>query len=283
MIQVGCFEVEGRIPFVANFLATSHFKNKYLVLTLLLSKGACKVTDKNKNIVSIQNYDLTILGRPKSNAVSVREYINKYSMLTTISPEFYINDKLYRFIFLELCAFISYQKMGNGVLAFLHGYRALEKISYALPLIYTRRTKDFSKTYSQLQIFFTSIDKSAGELAFFKAALNELLESYERRYTFTYPMAYSEKRALQVCLNKYGNKIREVSGVGIELDVNLVESIELFIDMRNKFFHALSGKDHLDLEKLTNPESTFLLFTNGFLNILCFLLGKFIEPSSVQS
>lgn len=283
MVRIGSFEVDGRTPTVANFLSTSHFKNSYLVLVLLLAKGACKIKNTNTNITTIQDYDLTFLGRPKSNGTNLRKYINKYNNLTTISPEFQINDKLYRFIFLELCAFVYYEKIGNGVLAFLHGYRTLEKISYALPLIYTRRTKDFSKTYSQLQALFTSIDKTAGELSFFKAALKELIDPAELAYTFTFSMTYAEKRALQVCLNKYNNNIRDISGVGIELDMNLIESFELFIDMRNKFFHALSGKDHLNLEKLTHPEATFLSFTQSFINILCFVLGQFIEPVSVQS
>lgn len=71
-----------------------------------------------------------------------------------------------------------------------------------------------------------------------------------------------------------------LSGTSIELTI--IEYIDFVVNIRNRFFHALSGKNHLSLDCSINPELVLLKCSQDFVNILCFLIGRFSEPSTLQ-
>ena len=274
------FILSGRTTVINDFLSGSPFNKNFLFLTLLLSKGAFSIRDSHLRFIVKQNVDVSILGAPYSNKNEINNYINRINEISEIPKEIYKNNEFYKFIFLELCAFFIYQSKKQGIVAFLHAYRILEKIAYAFPLIYIRNTVEFDKTFSDLKKFFLSSNNNSGELLFFKTALNNLLDAQENSYIFTVNIDNAEKKGLSLCLSPY--TAREVND-GIEIDMNLIEYVNFFVNIRNKFFHALSGKDHFSLDTLMRPEITLLKINKHIINILCFIIGKFSEPTVLQN
>ena len=82
----------------------------------------------------------------------------------------YKNSGFYIELYNELASMhIAYME-GEFFKSFIHIYRILERISYAFPMIYARKSSDFSKSYGLLKSFLET--KDTGELGFFKNALS---------------------------------------------------------------------------------------------------------------
>ncbi|EEB32603.1 hypothetical protein [Desulfovibrio piger] len=278
-MDVGSFSISGRTSIVNTFLLESSFKNNYLFVVLLLIKGAFSIQNRNLQVNTVQAKDLTVLGVLGAKEDVLNDYIGRINGIKTISEEIYRNNNFYKFVLLELCSCFIYQRTKQGGMAFLHVYRILEKIAYAIPLIYVRKTTDFDKTFEQLKSFFNSMDKNSGELLFLKIALKKLLDDQEKAYKFPLKLDSSEKKWISICLSEE-HKQNLLSGTSIELTI--IEYIDFVVNIRNRFFHALSGKNHLSLDCSINPELVLLKCSQDFVNILCFLIGRFSEPSTLQ-
>lgn len=63
----------------------------------------------------------------------------------------------------------------------------------------------------------------------------------------------------------------------MNFDLTIVNSIILLINIRNSFFHALSGKPHINLEDLKCPDITFIKLSSNFINALSFIVAKTTE------
>lgn len=137
-MDVGFFCITGRTPATNNFLANSPLKNSYLFMVLLLIKGAFFIENRNLHVNLSQDKDFTVLGTSYSKGDILNDYIGRINKIKTISAELYKNNQFYKFVFLELCSCFTYQRKTQGGMAFLHVYRILEKIAYAIPLIYTK-------------------------------------------------------------------------------------------------------------------------------------------------
>lgn len=278
-MDIGTFSISGRTSIVNTFLLNSSFKSNYLLIVLLLIRGALAVQSRNLNVRIDQGKDFTILGTLDAKENVLNDYIDKINGLKVIPEEIYRNNNFYKFVFLELCSCFTYQSSNQGGMAFLHVYRILEKIAYAIPLIYVRKATDFDKTFEQLKSFFNSMDKKGGELVFLKTALDKLLDDQEKAYKFSLQLDSFEKKWVSICLAK-NHKKNLLDGTSIELTI--IEYIDFVVNMRNLFFHALSGKDHLSLDNSINPEVVLLKLSQDFVNILCFLIGRFSEPPILQ-
>lgn len=283
MYKIGSFTIFGRTKIFKNFLLNSKFKSSPLVILLFIIKGACKISSSNFSYTINQKIDYSVLGKQNANSNQHNKYVSYYNSLSNVDQAFTKNQNLYKFIIAEICTIFYYFHEKNGVVCLLHCYRVLEKIAFTLPLIYSRRTIEYSKFFNQMKKYFLNLDTQSGELVFLKSVLSNLLDSNILSFLFSFKLSSNEIKALSVCLQKY-NSAAHLTQIGsniYELNLTPLEFIDFFIDLRNKYFHALSGKDHISLVQLIAPEKTFLIFIPDFVNLICYLIVNFMEPDSV--
>jgi hypothetical protein len=74
----------------------------------------------------------------------------------------------YKDVLLELCHYFINASQGASVVAFLHLYRFLERISYSFPMSYAAATDDFKGSFQALREFLKG-GTETGELKFFES------------------------------------------------------------------------------------------------------------------
>jgi len=161
------------------------------------------------------------------------------------------NYNLYLELYCELASMhIAYQN-GDYFKSFIHIYRVLERIAYAFPMIYARKTCDFSRTYSLLKSFLESKDK--GELGFFRKALNVIYKDDDiLKFTFeidltTYAKLNLQDKFFEVYTKKLfpGDTILDPTTDNTKIVINFINVGDAIITTRNKIVHSLSDGDKL--------------------------------------
>lgn len=277
MYEIGDYILVSRIKSVENFIVSNSFNLPQVILLLLL-KGTFIIKKCSVSKAVSQKTDYTILGLSKYNHDTTRDFLNYINSID--NPNFlYKNINFYKPILIEFIACLFSHMKGHGIVAFLHLYRILERISYALPLLYAKNSSDYKGTYEYFKSFFKSKEQKLGELKFFKVSLLSILDDTEKRFCFTYELDALEKKALSICLKNIN--IKENNNLDddeyISFDLSIIDSIELLINIRNSFFHALSGEDHITLESFIFPDQTFIKLSPNFINALGFIIAKTIE------
>lgn len=153
------------------------------IYLLSLLKGYTEYVIDNRNIEQKINY--SIYQYKRNNKSTSQNFIH---LLTAITDKktIFENSEFYTSVTVEFLQCFYYKKQHNGIASFMHIYRILERISYALPLIYAKSTKDFSKTYESLKKFFSNSDSHTGELSFFKKSLKYILDDIEVTFDFDF-------------------------------------------------------------------------------------------------
>lgn len=278
MYTIGDYKLYGRLKSSKSIFAKRPYNELPLVMLLILLKGGFAIEKVSISKKIDQSIDYTILGTESCLYHKLSNYIIN---MTTPHGHQKLSDNFnfYRAILIEFCACLHAEKHRLGVLSMLHIYRILERMSYALPLLYAKNSDDFRHTYATMKSFFDSTDSKFGELGFFKKSLSTILDPTEKSFKFAFELARPEKEALSLCF-KGLNQDTFLEDVGlVSFDLSMFETVGLLINTRNSFFHALSGQQHITLEKLVEPDTTFLKLTHNFINALSFLIAKISEPT----
>lgn len=260
-----------------SFMLSSPFNNMPQVALQLLLKGAFSIQKCSISKKVCQKKDYTILGLSDYDLSATKEFIKHATSISNRSL-LYRNREFYRPVLIEFIACLFSYLDGHGIVAFLHLYRLLERISYALPLLYAKNSIDYKGTYNHFKSFFRKNEQTVGELKFFKASLLSILDDTEKRYRFSYELDAMEKKALSICFKNLDVKndiLPDEEYINFEL--SMIDTITLIINIRNSFFHALSGEEHITLDALIFPDKTFLKLSPHFINTLGFVISKTIE------
>lgn len=142
----------------------------------------------------------------------------------------------------EICWYLFQSEMESFTTAFLHLYRALERVSYSFPMAYAAASTDYLKTFNELKGFFVNAEQ--GELKFFRLFGEKVLDTplLDAQADFDFSgRPYAEKycRIIELCCEQ-ANVTTMVSGQSMSIQHRLL--LTLTIEVRNRFFHFLSGK-----------------------------------------
>ena len=171
--------------------------------------------------------------------------------------------RFYRNLLADFSYFFYYQKKKAHASAFIFVYRILEHISYALPMIYASRTKDFLMTFNSLKEMVGD-DKKKGELGFFKSFVSLVLKDDPvLDTTVDFPIharTEDEQKFLYDTIKNYCNSniISDSTEYPRVLRIKYTEVPTLVITIRNKFFHNMNGyKGNLEAASLPDVDQLF--------------------------
>lgn len=280
MYKVGDYNLHGRVKCSKNIFGNSPYNQIPVVMLCLLLKGGFSIEKISISKKTEQNIDYTILG---TSPCIPRQLSNYILQITIPHPrqKLYDNFPFYKTILIEFCACLHAEKDRLGIISMLHLYRILERMSYALPLLYAKKSDDYCHTYDTIKSFFGSSGPKVGELGFFKQSLGTILDSTEKSFLFQFELDSSEKHALRFCFNGFDSRIFSQNGNLVNFELSIFDTIRLLINARNSFFHALSGKHYISLEELIEPDKAFHKLTHNFINALGFLISKVAEPALI--
>lgn len=182
------------------------------------------------------------------------------------------NHGFFYSVFDEVARAISYLHINQGLAAFAHLYRALEKLSFSFPLYHARQNKTYMKAYEQLKRYF-----KGGELEFcsnfVKEILNEdpLTATGTRTLTFHTPLSAQQ---IAYFSEKHSNLSISASG---DVEVNLVDVFDFLVTLRNHYFHQLSGSNYsLESKVVPRSDEFFIPPTEAGLGLIGVIFGKMI-------
>ncbi|MBE0393885.1 hypothetical protein [Flavobacterium sp. PL002] len=157
------------------------------------------------------------------------------------------NKIFFENLLLEFCNYFYQTKKESHATAFLHLYRATELISYSFPLHFASKSKSYKSTYNSLKDFFTKTD---GELSFFKKFVNEHLFKDNPILDLDLSIKIEEpnqnlkeqyyKAIKKLCDNNKNITIKSQT-LNTEIVITRKGLTSLIIDLRNRYFHLLSG------------------------------------------
>ncbi|WP_330110591.1 hypothetical protein [Methylophaga thalassica] len=240
-----------------------------LVLIRLLS-GSVKIVHEytNTEINQRKNYfssDYKSFGQswgakfPKL----ISEDISSNDIAMYIKANKYTNKIFYTNILTEVSHFLYASKKGSHTSAFIHVYRLLEKISYALPLIYASKTDDFVSSFNQLKRFMSGGDNKE-ELGFFKKFVESLFEGEPLTSTSLDISIRADNPCVQ---ENFFNEMKRVLHERIihpdtqeptKLSINFTDFGSFIITIRNRFFHNMNKRaDNINTQKVVDSDAFF--------------------------
>ncbi len=163
----------------------------------------------------------------------------------------------------------------RGLSAFVHLYRALEKLSFAFPLYHARQNASYMKAYDQLKGYF-----KGGELEFCSNFSRQLLSRDPLLAGEVCRMEFNDPISPRIVayINEK-NRQATVSG-GQSIDVCLKDAFDFLVTLRNHYFHHLAGSNYsLDSRDVPRPDVFFLHPTRVGLRLIGAIFSKMVEDS----
>lgn len=186
----------------------------------------------------------------------------------------------YTEIFDELSRAIHLTQTGKQVQAFLHIYRALERISYSFPMIYAAATQDYKGTFLDLKNLF--VEDKIEELGFFKRFATTLIDRQYLNATVKIHINHTDPQisaahysALEFIIPK---KTVTGSVQDTEIDFRYEGVLGGIITLRNRYFHFMSGRtDNLTSANIIYPDIFFEPLNPVFINWISFIHFRILE------
>ncbi|WP_064616959.1 hypothetical protein [Pseudomonas sp. GR 6-02] len=163
---------------------------------------------------------------------------------------------------------------GNDLSAFVYIYRALEHMSYALPFFHARHATDYVKAFNDLRALISSGD---GELKFCDKFIGYIFKQdpvfSAYKYTIKFDPIYAVK--FEKYLNGHHSKHCTTNSGLIE--VEFLKAFGFVVDVRNKFFHHLSGSNQSASSKdIIDADAFFRPINEIAWSLIALVLGKMI-------
>lgn len=160
------------------------------------------------------------------------------------------NFDFYKQLYNELASMHVAYRNEDYLKSFIHIYRVLERIAYALPMIYARKSKDFAKTFALLKKFMDAKDK--GELGFLKKALqviydgdNILNVSFDIDLTNYAPLNLQNLYYDTYTTKLLKNDMLDPSTDQNKIAIKFISVGDAIIITRNQIAHSLSDGEKL--------------------------------------
>lgn len=275
-----------------SFLAVTRNQNSEVILLRLLS-GTLDFENTINRIKISQRVNYTLTDFEINSRISARILrdvfvIDGVNIKNSKIEDYYRkapqrgNNIFFENLLLEFCNYFYQTKKGSHATAFLHLYRATELISYSFPLHFAAKNKSYKSTFTSLKEFFTKVD---GELSFFKKFVNEhLFKSnpildIDLKIKINNPNIYLQRQyfsAIKKLCDKNGGIVTKSETNPTEIIITRKGLTSLIIDLRNRYFHLLSG-DYNDNFSSSDLAEADLFYKNVNDIILNWLSVIYIE------
>lgn len=183
------------------------------------------------------------------------------------------NVVFYRKLEIELTYCCVNHNVGNPLTAFLHLYRAIEKIAIAFPLTYISSQGDFERSLEALRSYFAD---DRGELAFAKKfsqkfaeaseTLNEYDVEFKTKFRDVEEFQNLTREIIRCCPGFIDESLDVVRG---RFSVRFVEVSSFIITARNRLFHfSNSGQPNFDIDRIGGVSELCRMLVEGGLHWL---------------
>lgn len=274
----------------SSFSAESVFfikpESSELSIIFRILSGSCLIT----NLHTDESADLTtnyFYSDFQSNEESDLSFLDNFDEgLTLQQYELRVNAsgfnhrKFYKCFLTELASCIYHESFNRHTAAFVHLYRAYEHLSYAFPMIYAAKTKDYIGTFENLRKWMSnsSSDSNVGELKFHKnfiatlfSGLPELQTTIDinittkQEYKDNIFKALAEKVAGWKTVDQYTASTVKPD----KLAIPFLEFHSFLVTLRNRFFHYSNARsDNIGLDDIIEADLLFSFINKSALNYI---------------
>lgn len=263
---------------------------KAIVIRLITGNLDVKSSSKEKIIAQRNNY--MILGGKKSRSNLTNVHLDLQisaqqleRFLDKTDPK---NRTFYAELFMEISRHFWLIHTSNFIGAFLHSYRILEKISIVLPLVWSAKATDYTKSFNALKTIFG--ENKEGEMKALQKFIAEfideqyLLAPCKINFTSLEPIWRQEAfKTMSKTCRMVGVDINNSSPPN-SIDLKYVDVIPILITTRNMYFHRLTGKgSSFGFAEIPDPDSYFNDICNLTTNWLLFIIGQIMVYEAQNS
>lgn len=273
-------EFRGRLPLNAS---SSH---QYLISRLLLGTVAVAIAPGRKKPQSVNFSVIPHQPQSDSPAVAMKHFVSGMGITVKkfISITRADNRRFYSELLAELLHFFAQSNKGSHTAAFVFLYRTLERISFAVPLMYAATERDYCKTFKDLQNF---LDAKSGELGFFKKFINAGNFIDTGRLNILYDVNIVSPSGFT---SDFYNALDTLftfdqSNQGIhQFKLKFSKIGDLLITLRNRFFHfrAGDGQPNITLIDVPNTDEFFGVINDVFISYLSVIVLEIITETYKQ-
>lgn len=223
------------------------------VILFRLLSGTCNIEYKNNTIKQRKNY--LKLGFPNINRVSFSYIKNLLTCDAAKARQYFNNNRtntnFFKNVLFEFSSYFYYNDKEEWLRCFVHLYRIIEHISYAFPLIYASKSKNYKGSFSSLKDFLTG----ENELAFFYNFQKTLFENngvLETSIRIFFVGSNSELNNIQrIFEHLEENKIIKLANnVPGEIELLYKDFFKFILALRNRYFHFLNGSQMNNIENI---------------------------------
>lgn len=183
------------------------------------------------------------------------------------------NKSFFESLLVEMALAISAHKKAEGLKSFLHIYRALEHISYAIPLIYLKSQDNYQKTYDSFKKFFGG---AKSEVGFGRNFIKKIM--IDTLYETPCVIDFSNQPEQNFKAVKFAfQDEKEYRDFDFDDSRELVtfpfgRTFDFITQLRNMYFHFLYSKDYsIHSKDLVSPE----IFFNGINDVCISFISNF--------
>ncbi|MGO5305599.1 hypothetical protein ACTQ1L_01480 [Agathobacter sp. LCP21S3_B2] len=254
---------------------------------LKLLMGKIRICDRNDDMLFNQKVNYTVLPYERETSHSYRQF-NKVLGIDVNDDEsrelcdkFFLRDRRNKYVYEHMLNEITQYFVVKDISpceGFVHLYRTLEFMSYSFPLIYASKSKDYRGSYESMKKFFKG-GEGMGELKFLGYFLKELFADEQMMYDFEFEILFDieEVDILREDFHK-SIKMDLYTFENNTLNVKFSNIKDIFVEMRNKYFHMLIGQGNnnfLDMDY--NKNDLFRCLNPVFLNWISCIYIKIIQ------
>ncbi|WP_159095041.1 hypothetical protein [Stenotrophomonas sp. ZAC14A_NAIMI4_1] len=199
---------------------------------------------------------------------TVQRSLDKYFRSTSTNKGFF------EVILNEVSRSLVAAGQGNNLSAFVYIYRAIEHMSYALPFFHARHSSNYLKAFNDLR---SLISQGDGELKFCEKFIAHIYDGDVVAATYKFEMTFSDPYSEKIMkyLKSVHSKHCVVTPTHVEVD--FLKAFGFVVDVRNKFFHHLSGSNQsASSRQIQDADEFFKPINQVAISLVALILGKMI-------
>lgn len=185
------------------------------------------------------------------------------------------NRSFYQDVLSEFSSHLIQSERKSHVAAFVFLYRLLERLSYSVPLLYTKSSHDFLGTFKSLQAMLAA--DASGELGFFKKFLNQgdFIDKTILDTTYTIDFSLCNDRGkhsktIDTLFSDFDSKDPSI----YKFTIKFRDVQSLLVTLRNRFLHKRTGdgQQNISIKDLGDPDDFFSVVNEVFRSFLAVVI-----------
>lgn len=170
-------------------------------------------------------------------------------------------------------AFVA-RAAGNHLSGFVYLYRAIEHMSYALPFFHARHSSNYLKAFNDLREL---IAKGDGELKFCDKFVAHIYDGDAVATAYKFKLEFDDDYQEKILKYLKGTHEKHCTVTSTHAEVEFLKAFGFVVDIRNKFFHHLSGSNQsASSRQIEDADAFFEPINIVATSLIALILGKMI-------